>query len=348
MITLSKVAFETRAILKWGGIGIGLIILIWIFFALGGTIKKVFFPTPPPPPTVGFGKIQPIKFPPQTEVKDLTYTIDTLSGSLPSFPDRVKVFETTQKEANLLALTNAQKKLNSLGFNSQAVPVDGNVYKWTDRNSVSRTILFDIFSFDFSLTSSYLNDPDVISGKNLPDEKGAIQSGINFLKNLEAYSDDIDEKKTKTNLYSITNSSIVPASSLSNSQLIQVFFFQKDIDKLAVYYSNPNEPPMSLMVSGGNYQPQIVQGKFNHQIISNENETYPIKTASLAFEELQKGKAYIASYQGTDKNISIKKITLGYFIEDQAQLYVTPIFVFEGNDNFVAYLPAITDEWLSN
>ena len=102
------------------------------------------------------------------------------------------------------------------------------------------------------------------------------------------------------------------------------------------------------MIAGGSFQAQIIQGKFAHQEISDEKETYPIKTADKAFEELQQGKAFIASYEGEDKNISIKKISLGYYIEDERQLYLTPIYVFFGNDNFLAYITAVTDEWLSN
>ena len=347
MITLSKVATETKAILKWGGIGLGAIILIWILFGLGGTLKKVFFPTPPPPPTVGFGKIESIRFPVQTEVKDLTYTVDTLTGSVPNFPDRAKIFKTKDPEANLLALQNTAKKLNSLGFSSQPIPVDGNIYKWTDTSPIQRTISFDIFSSDFTLSSSYLLDKDIVSGKNLPDPSEGIVNASGFLKNLDTYPTDLDESKTKTNLFSIVSSNIIPASSLSNAQLIQVFFFQKDLDKLPIYYSNPKESSMMFMVAGGNYQGQITQARFIHQTISSENETYPIKSGDKAFEELQKGNAYIASYQGANKNISIKKVSLGYYIEDESQPYLTPIFAFEGNDSFFAYVPAVTDEWLN-
>lgn len=348
MITLSNVAKETKAALKWGGIGIGAIILIWVLFGLGSTVKKVFFPTPPPPPTVGFGKIEPIEFPPQTEIKELTYTIDTLSGTLPSLPDRAKVFRTKEQEVNLLALNNAKKRLSSLGFSSQPVPIGGNVYKWTDASQIKRTIAFDIFNYNFTLSSSYLSDPNIVSGKNLPDTTEAIEKAKSFLQDLSSYPKDLDETKTKTNLFSLVNANLVPASSFSNAQLMQVIFFQKDVDKLPIYYSNSKESSMQLLLGGGSYEPQIIQAKFNHQEISDKSETYPLKTADLAFEELQKGNAYIASYQGTDKNIAVKKISLAYYIEDQRQLFLMPIFIFEGNDNFVAYLPAVTDEWLNN
>jgi hypothetical protein len=346
MITLSNVTSGTKAVLKWGGIGLGAIILIWMLFGLGGIIKSTFFPTPPPPPTVAFGKIESIKFPAQTEIKDLTYVIDTVTGSVPNFSDRAKVFKIKQPEANLLALDNATKKLNSIGFNTQPIPLGGNIYKWTDTSSILRTISFDILSSNFNLTSSFLQDPDIVSGRNLPDTVESIVATKDFLKRLDNYPTDLDETKTKTNLFSIINSNIVPASSLSNAQLIQVFYFQKDVDGIPIYYSNPKESSMSIIIAGGS-PPQVIQAGFNHQTISNINETYPIKTGEQAFEELQKGNAFIAAYGGLKKIISVKKISLGYFVQNDTQQYLIPIYVFEGNDNFVAYLPAVTDEWLS-
>jgi len=347
MITLSKVAFETKTILKWGGIGLGAIILIWILLGLGNTIKTVFFPTPPPPPTVGFGKIPEIKFPSQTEVKDFTYTIDTLTGSVPNFPDRVKIFKITQPEAKLLALNNAKNNLSNLGFSAQPIPVEGNIYKWTDTSPILRTISLDIFSSNFILTSSYLQDQNIVSGNNLPSPDDSVRNAKGFLENLNAYPTDLDESKTKTNLFSIVNSNVTPASSFSKTQLIQVFFFQKDVDNLPIYYSNPSGSTMMFMIAGGDNQSQIIQANFYHQTISDKNETYPIKTGEQAFEELQKGNAYIASYDGTNKNISIKNISLDYYIQDDSQTYLMPIFVFEGDNNFFAYLPAVTDEWIN-
>jgi hypothetical protein len=346
MITLSKVASGTKLFLKWGGIIVGAVVLIWLLFGLGGFIKRVFFPTPPPPPTVAYGKLSAIAFPKQTETKDFTYTVDTLTGSLPDFPDRAKVFKIKQPEANLMALENAKNILKNVRFESTPVPIGGNIYSWKDNSKIQRVISLDIFSYDFSISSSYLLDPNVLSAKRFPDIPGGTEVVMEFLKSLRNTPEDIDEKKTKAELFSIVNSSITPASSLSNAQLMQIYLFQKDVDEMPIYYSSPNQSTMQITVAGGD-NPQIVQARFLHQKISDKSETYPIKSADLAFEELQKGKAFIAAYNGTRKDILIKKITLGYYMQDQAQPHLMPIFVFEGNDGFFAYLPAVTDEWIN-
>ena len=346
MITLSEVSLETKAILKWGGITVGSILVIWILFQLGFFFKNAFFPTPAPPPTVTFGKLPQVNFTSQTEAVDLSYTIDTLTGNLPSLPDRIKVFKMEEPKANLLALNSVQKKMEENSFSSKAIPVSGNIYKWTDNSPIVRTISYDIFSSDFTLTSFYLQDQNIISGKNLPDVQGSIDIAKEFLKNYNILPLDLDLSKTKTALFSIKNYTIIPASSISNSQLVQIFFMQKDVEKTPIYYSVPDQSTMSLTVSGGDQLPQVIEAKFSHQSILNDFSTYPIKTAEQAFEDLKKGNGYIASYQGTKKNVSIQNISLGYYKENQRQQYLMPIVVFQGNDGFVAYVSAITDEWI--
>lgn len=347
MITLSETSSETKVILKWGAVILVSIFAIWLLFQIGIFFKNTFFPTPPPPPTVAFGTLPQVNFPSQTETIDLDYKLDTLTGSFPSFSDRNKVFKMEQPKANLLALNLVTQKMEENNFSSKTIPVSGNIYKWTDNSPITRTILYDIFSSDFTLTSSYLQDPNILSSKNLPDIPGSIEIAKEFLTNFEIFPSDLDPSKTKTNLFSIKNSTIVPASSVSNSQLIQVFFMQTDVEKTPIYYFTPNQSTMSLTISGGEQFPQVVEANFSHQSVLNESTTYPIKTAQQAFEDLKNGKGYIASYWGTKKDITIQSISLGYYKEVQRQQYLMPIVVFKGNDGFFAYVSAVKDEWIS-
>ena len=102
---------------------------------------------------------------------------------------------------------------------------------------------------------------------------------------------------------------------------------------------------MNVTVAGGKEGGQIVDARFAYQAVDQENSTYPIKTATQAYEELKKGTAYIASADpGTDK-ISIKKVYVAYFFPGRQQYFLTPVIVFEGTNNFVAYVPAVKDEW---
>ena len=346
MLTLSNVASETRNILKWGGLVFGTILIIYISYQVGIFIKKTFYPTPPPPPTVSFGKLPSISFS-ESKQNQFEYTLDTLSGSFPTFSDREKVYKMVINEPDLLALKKASNKVKGIGFQGTTVALNPDVYQWTNQTPFAQTLSFNILTSDFQLSSSYFSDQNILSSRNLPDTSAAPGFITTYLQGMYLYPQDIDLAKIKTNLFSIKNNSLVPASSLSNAQIIQVYLFQKDVDKLPIFYSRPTISPMNFLVAGGENSPTIVQADFSHQEISQDSATYPIITASEAFDMLKKGQAYVADFYGQGSEISIKNIYLGYYIGENKQKYLMPIVVFEGNDGFYAYVSAIKDEWIN-
>ena len=347
MLTLSQATSETRAILKWGGVVILLLFFAVVLFRLGSYFKDKFFPTPPPPPTVTFGKLPAIVFPNNSSDKNFSYSLDTVSGTLPLFPDRLKVYKMASNPPDLLALQKAKSKVGAVGFTSNELPVSNQVYQWNDNGPLNRTITMNIFSSDFSLSSSFISDPIVQSAGNLPDPNGAINVAQTFLSTMDSLPDDIDNSKTQTFLFSINNNTLTSATSISNAQVIEVDLFQKDVDKLPIFYPKAVNSTMTLLIVAGQDQPQVAQINYYHQSISKNNSTYPVKTAQEAFNELKQGKGYIASYFGTSDYISIKNISLGYYIGDKKQDYLMPIAVFEGNDGFFAYVPLLNDEWIN-
>jgi hypothetical protein len=75
--------------------------------------------------------------------------------------------------------------------------------------------------------------------------------------------------------------------------------------------------------------------------------TYPLRSGAIAWQDLQDGYAsIILNGNNKDDTIKIRQIYLAYYDSEEPQNYLQPIFVFEGDNNFVAYLPAITEDWL--
>src|SRR5579872_7180388 len=107
MADLSHVADATRKIAKIITIGVVAIILLVVIFNIGIMIKNLIAPTPPTPPTVAFGTLPSLTFPASNSAS-YTYTINTLSGSLPQLPDRIAVYQLTQPLPNLLGLDKAK------------------------------------------------------------------------------------------------------------------------------------------------------------------------------------------------------------------------------------------------
>ncbi len=304
-----------------------------IFILIG--IKNAIFPTPPPPPQVSFGKLPPLDFAPSNKV--LSYSLDTISGNLPSFPKQVKVYEMQTSQPDLLALSKAQAIVGNVGFSDSPTKISDNIYQWRDQNG--RILTMNIQTQNFSMFSDFLSDPNQpLFGQT---EDKAVSVSQNFLSGMGLMPKDLDTPQSA--LFSIKNYSIVPASSLSNAQAVKVSFLQKPFNGLPIFYPM-GQSPINFLVGQVNGGPQVVEANFFYQAPSDVSSTYPIKTAQQALDDLKKGKAFIAVT--TNSKVSLTNITLDYYMSQRSEDFLVPIFVFQG-DGFLAYENAITDEWVN-
>lgn len=343
--TLSKFKSQFLVVAKWAAIVIGILIGIFVLIKVFFIIKEIISPTPAPPPTTSFGKLPPIFFP-ESINKKFTYSVDTLSGKLPTFPDRTNVYEMEKPGPDLLAVQRANEKVASLGFSSKPEQLSDIQYRWTSPGPPPKSLILNVNMASFTLYSSYLTDQTVLSGTYLGDQQSALNTAREFLNALNLYPEDIDEEKTKIELFSINNEVLGPAESLSRAKLISVSYFQKDKDEIKMVYPGGTNSPMNIVVGSGEREPQVVNARFFYQRATDESATYPIKTAEQAFDELKSGKGRIVSQKGNNLSIVIKNVYLGLYSEGKQQDYLMPVVVFEGNDNFVAYVSAVTDEWI--
>jgi hypothetical protein len=335
-------------IAKWAAIVLGIIIGIILIIRLFFFVKEIFFPSPPTPATVSFGKIPPIKF--QNGIqKEYKYTLDTLSGTTPILPDKIEVFEMGDAEPDILAVERAREKVQNIGFTNPPEQLSDVVYRWQTNEPFLKTLIMNVHLPQVNLTSAFLTNQNILSAVYLPDQKTAITAASNFLNTLSLKSDDLDDEKTETKLLSIENGVIKEASSISNAELIGVYFKNKNVNEMPIFYPRGVLSNIGVIVGSGEFSstdPQIVDARYFHQPITDKSATYPIKTAEEALEELKNGKAYIASYDGVSDNILIKDIYLGYYIEGETQKYLMPIIVLEGSDGFLAYVSGVRDEWI--
>lgn len=346
MASLSKAKKETQAILKWSGISLFIIFLFFMGMKFLSFVKDLI--TPPPPPQASFGKLPSIPFPDQIK-ENISYSLDTLTGFLPNFSDRAKVYKIISDPPTLLGLDRARQKVSEIGFRSEGTQIAEDVYQWIDQNeSLQRKITMNIFSSDFTFSSPYLITQSLQTFSKSDEKDRAIEISRSFLSDLSLYPQDLDENKTKTTLYSIRESVLVPTSKISDTKMVRVDFFQKDIDGLPIYYDRGGSSTIDFLVGKENNQLKVVSARFFHKNISKNVSTYAIKTASQAFSELQKGKAYIANKPVNTVEFAIKKVFLGYYIGENQQDFLMPIIVFEGSNDFVAYVSAVRDEWISN
>lgn len=340
MLSLHAASEDIRNLVKWGMI----LLLIFFFGFFIYRIWPILFPPPAIAPTVKFGKIPGIPFPKSTVNGTFTYTLDTVPGDLPVFPDRINVYKIGLPTPNILALQQAKNRVTLGGFADNPTKVSETKYQWKQITPPFRNIVYDILSKDFELTSDFMNDIDVLSAGNLKTEENAKDIAISFLKDIDSYPQDLDDEITKTNRLSIVNNTLVPATSISSTQVIAVDFFQKKIDDLPIVH--PSVSLVRLLVGSAGRGSQTIEGKLVHQTITDESSTYPIKSAEQAFNDLKNNNAFIVSSNSKSGVITINNVNLAYFIGEETQEYLLPVVVFEGSDNFKAYVSAVLSDWI--
>lgn len=348
MATLSSVTQLTRKVLEITGISIFAVILLIIIFRIALVVKEIFAPTPPPAPTVAFGKLPAQDFPQSLNGLTYTYSINTLTGSLPGLPDRIHVYKITQPLPNLLGLDSAKTIAKTLDFINDPVALSDLSYRWTKADPLPTTLTMDIQSFDFVLSSDFITNKTVTDAARLPDQTTALDVANGFFNKTMPLPNSIDTNKTKTTLLAIKNGQVIGASSLSDAQLIRIDYFPKAIDKLPILTANPDQSLIyALVASSDTDYPQIVAATYYHKNISSENATYPTKNVSKAFDELKQGNAYIAANPTGATNIAITNVYFAYYVDTSPQQYLWPIIVFQGDKGFYAYVSAVTNEWIS-
>lgn len=338
-MTLVEITREIRIILKLLVISLGAALCLFLLFQGIIFVKNVFFPTPLPPPEEKFGNLPQVLFP-RKSGQELSYKIDTITGKLPSFSDRAKVYKIHKREPNLVALDTARRRLRNLGFDKNESKISNSIYQWGSDSG--EAIILNIFTGTFRIHSGYLTSPPQSFNPNSVIKESLIRIVTDFLGGLGESVEDIDFNTSPLSYLRITNGIVEKANSLSEAQLVRFDLLQKDIDKLKIYYPDLNQSTIYFIFKAEDSYPKIVEARFLHLAPDAQSSTYPIKTAEQAFNDLRTGKGLVFNQNAKSATIHITDVNLGYYIGEENQEFLVPIVVFTGK-NFTGYVQAIAD-----
>lgn len=339
MASLVTITKETRLIIKFGGISLGILLLIYFGIKGGGLIRSIFFPKPPPPPLQAFGKLPRLTFPSPGSTS-IQYRVNTVNGSLPALPDRVNVYKLKQQQSDLLALKNARNTVSTEAFVNNETKLSDSIYQWTQQNT-GVAIQYDIANKFFTISSNYLNNPSLSSTSLLPSQDTITGDVLNFLDLMGADKSDIKQDKISVNYMQLGSGALVPAQNLASATYATITMPQNDVDNIPIIYDTPTTSLINFTVSYPQQgQMQVLSGEyFDHQPDLNQKSDYPIKSSQQAYEDLQKGNAYVINPQNLT-DVDITNVSLNYYLSKNTNDYLLPVIVFTGI-NFTAYVQAI-------
>ena len=353
MTNLTQVAVTARKVIRYTIYFMIFLTVGRILLSAGASIYLKIFPPAPAAPTVKFGKLTKIPFPTENTTPKLTYTLETATGSLPTnIPPQAKVYFMPKVNSNLLSLDTAKTKAKALGFDDKNPQQESNsLYKFKS-SSFPSVMEINIITGTFSISYDLIADKTPINNRPPAAEIAASEfrsalSGANILAN------DLSGPMIPSYL-KLTGGKLANVLALSEADVVKVSLFRKSYDNLPSVTADPFQSNVWAIISGSQTRDQQIIAAEYHYFSVDESQysTYPIITPQEAFNELQAGKAYIASMgQYKDgSSLKIRKIYLAYFDPGIANDFYQPVYVFDSGENdpgssFIGYLPAVNSTY---
>lgn len=338
-MSLVETTKNARIFLKIGGAAAIFALFIFLVFKGGQFIQSTFFPEPPPAADQKFGELPLLEFPPSS-VPIPKFTIETISGFLPTFPLTIQVYELVANEPTITALPDARIRAESAGFKENEQAVSDSEYKWT-RPEFNSSLLYDIYSLNFSVLTDYTNLPNT-ARLGSPQKTQINNAYTSLITTLGGNLTDINPENAAYSYYTLSPEGITPTQDPDNAVLTRVDLFQNPVNKLKIYYPIPNSSLLFFVLTSSAFGPQVVEANYSHFIPNlSKFGTYNLKTAQEALEDLKNGNGYIAQ-PTTDSTVGINEVELGYYLSESSdQKYLQPIIVFKGANKFQAYVSAL-------
>jgi len=347
---LTNVNYFGRLFVRYGLAFLVFLMVGRVLFNAFVNYWKATHPDPPPAPTVGFGILPNLKFPTQDETdKPQSYSLEMAYG-LQEITDRAKVFLITKPTANLLSDERVKTVAASYGFVSTPETIAQEVYRFTKNAPLEMGLEINSVDFTFSLQSNFLARPDLLtSGGKLPEEFEAVERIKKFISSADLTGADLATASGKVTFLKSIGGELKTAYSLSEANFLQVDLNRNPIDQTYKIYTSQGEKgvisaKITAAFSGNN---SIVEMDYFYRQVDYLNfETYPLRTLKSAWNLVQAGDAYVINSQNV-KEVIIREAELAYYDSFEEQKYLQPIYVFKGDNDFMAFVPAVSASYLS-
>lgn len=349
-LTLTQAAFAMRQIILVGGITVVFLIVGRVFAEAAIQYWQATHPTPPPPPTAGFGVLPRIAFP-ESRVKVETFRLEAPATALRPPSDRAAVFFQPSQRASLLAVDKANKQANVLGFLLAPDRISTDMYRWRRTSPLPAVLDYNIITGTFTLRVDWQSNPAFLQGNKLPTEDAAIAASKQILANAGLLPKDMATGSAKITYLKGSGTSYLNTVSYSEADFLQVDLFRSPVfGQYIVMTERPNKGTVRAIISGNaDRNQQLVALEYSYLPVDYLSfHTYAIITPNQAYTLLSSGKGYTASASENQTVAVIRNIYLAYYDSgNKPQSYLQPIYVFEGDGGYVGYVSAIDPAYLT-
>lgn len=348
-LTLTDAAYISRRLIKFGAIALAVLIVGRSLLTAFAAYWKATHPAPPPPPTVGFGILPSLVFSEKTTAeKPSSYQLETATGSLPTFPDRAKVYLMQRSVPSLLDDQNGKKVASSFGFVFAPETLTSQVYRFTRSEPLQSTFKINTQTLAFELETDFLSRPDLLLNNQVIDQSQGVSVVKSALGSAGLLPKDVATASGDAIYLKALGDELTPALSYSDADYLQVDLNRTPVDGLYPSYTSEGDKGTIHAVLSGSFSGtnSIVAMEYNFQTVDYSLvHTYPLRSVRMAWQLLQSGEGYVAQ-KGEYDTAVVRDVVLGYFESPEEQDYFQPIYVFLGDGGFIGYVPAIDQQYL--
>lgn len=347
-MSLTDLSFYMRKFLPFAILAFLFLLILFYLFKL-----LLLFLTPPTTITSiinpVFGKIK------RPVIKDIKsrysyqFELDTIEGKPITATEAAKVFFLKSAATRFGYREKIYLIAKTLGFNTDVVK-----HQLTDKEAIfeddSQKLSVDITNFNFNYEYFMEKNPEIAQIAIAPIKGEVEKEAIDFLRKLDRYPEELAKGKTNTIFLTFNpeENKIHVSETNKGANMAEVDFYRPDIEAYPIvsasYFNSQNYVTMILYADG---TAKIVKAQVQY---FEKSETqigfYPLKSGDEVWKLMQTGKGLIVSSPESSTSIKIKKMFLGYLDPDFYQEYLQPVYVFLGDENFVGYVPAVTDIYL--
>ncbi|OGG24336.1 hypothetical protein A3A79_04085 [Candidatus Gottesmanbacteria bacterium RIFCSPLOWO2_01_FULL_43_11b] len=349
MASLTETAYLTRRAINWAILTVIAYVILRFLWGIFLSLWLTVFPPKPPPPNHAFGKLPTLAFPTPSASPSgqLVFRLETIEGSVPRASESAAVYFMPKSPPNFLGIPKTQEFAKRLGLDPTPIAESKNIYRFQDPDTPLRRLRYDIVSNNFILRYEFGLDTELFPSQNLPLPDAAIAEARSMLQTHDLYQEDYVGGEVNTAFLKLIGNQLVTTSAASGADAIRVDFFRKLIGQMRVLSPTPDQAPISFILSGSrDNKKRILQLAYTYWPVDYKTfATYSLRTSLAAWQDLQSGNGYIARYP-TGTTVVVRNIYLAYYDSLEAQTYLQPIFVFEGDGGFLGYVPAVNSDWI--
>lgn len=345
---LTRAAYFGRRFILFGSITLVALVIGRFVLTAGVAYWIATHPEAPPPPTVGFGLLPPVAFPAQTsDDKPGNYSIEIPSSRMPVFSDRAKVFLMNRSTIDLFTDQKANQVAASYGFVFSPTPLTDTMSRWSKTQPLQATLEMNIKNLNFEIRTNYLSQPQLLGTRNLPSPQDAAQVVKSYINAAQGVAGDIATASGQVKYVRSLGGDLTTAEANADADFLQVDIRRMPVDGDKPFFTPTGADGVIHAIVSGSFtgKDRVVEMKYFYQPIDYaERHTYPLRTVESAWQLVQAGEAYVAQ-KPTSATAVIRNISLGYYEDPEEEEYMQPIYVFEGDDGFIAYVPALQSQY---